>query len=85
MDSQDSGRWDRAISRKKSALELLGPLGFEDSEDSDDPGAVWHRECNITINTERITPAQVVGAILQIGRERGRSEARNTVRQALGI
>ena len=81
----DSERWDRAISRKNSALELLAPLGFVDSEDSDEPGAIWHRECHITINTERMSPAQVVGAILEIGLERGRSEVQTTMRQVLGI
>lgn len=85
MDSQDSERWDRAISRKKSALELLGPLGFVDNDDGEAPGAIWHRECHITLDTERMSPAQVIAAVLEIGRERGRSEVQGSVRKALGL
>ena len=32
--------WDRAIDRKASALRVLGPLGFEDADDDELPGAI---------------------------------------------
>lgn len=78
-------RFDRAVARKESALKILAPLGFVDNDDVESPGTIWHTGCNLTIDTARTSPAEVVEAILIIGRERGRSEIRGEVRAALGL
>jgi hypothetical protein len=86
MDNQDDNdAWDRAISRKASALRVLGPLGFEDAEDGEVPAAIWHRNAAITLDCATMSPAHVVEALLSIVREQGRAEVRSVMRQALGL
>ena len=84
-NQDDNDAWDRAIDRKASALRVLGPLGFEDAEDGELPGAMWHRGCGITLDAARLSPAQVVEALLSVGREQGRDEVRALMRQALAL
>ncbi len=84
-EQQEQEQFDRAVARKESALKLLAPLGFVDSDDDEVPGAIWHKGCALTLDATRMSPAEAVEAILNIGRERGRSEIRVTVRTALGL
>ncbi len=77
--------FERAISRKESALKLLEPLGFVDADDAEYPGAIWHRGCALTLDAGRLSPADFMQAILEIGRERGRTDVRNQMRDALGL
>jgi hypothetical protein len=86
MDNQDdNAAWDRAIDRKASALRVLGPLGFEDADDGETPGAIWHRNSSVTLDCAITSPAHVVEALLSIGREQGRNEVRAQMRAAIGL
>lgn len=84
-NQDDNDAWDRAIDRKASALRVLGPLGFEDADDGEMPGAIWHRNAAITLDCATMSPAHVVEALLSIGREQGRDEVRALMRQALAL
>lgn len=72
-------------SRKKSALEILGPLGFVDAEDDDAPGAIWHRHTLIAIDVMKVKAGDFVGAILEVGKTRGREAAQKDMRKACGL
>lgn len=74
-----------AEQRKQSALKLLGPIGFVDADDTEAPGAIWHRQADITINVMMVKEGDLVGIILEVGREQGRSEAQKAMRKACGL
>lgn len=78
-------RWERAISRKKSALTILGPLGFVDNDDGETPGAILHPATGMVLDAERLSPAQVVKAIFDEGFLRGSNEVRSQMRRTLGL
>jgi hypothetical protein len=84
-NQDDNDAWDRAIDRKASALRVLAPLGFEDADDGEVPGAIWHRNSGLTIDCAITSPAHVVEALLSVGREQGRDEVRALMRQALAL
>lgn len=75
----DPKRLERALSRKESALNILAPLGFVDAEDADMPGAIRHRPTDVWIDTEVLSPSDVVSAIVAHGEAR----ARDTIRRKL--
>jgi hypothetical protein len=81
----DRERWERAISRKESALRVLGPLGFEDNNDGEAPGAIYHSGSGVVLDAENLKPQDVVHELLRIGRERGVEALRRDLRAAIGI
>lgn len=81
----DRERWERAISRKESALRVLGPLGFEDASDGEKPGAIYHSASAVVLDAERLKPQDVVHELLRIGMERGVAALRRDLRAAIGI
>lgn len=74
-----------AEQRKQSALKVLGPIGFVDAEDEEVPGAIWHRQTGVTINTMMVKAGDLVGAILEAGEARGRDAAQAAMRKACGL
>lgn len=78
-------RLQTILDRKASALAVLGPIGFIDNEDDETPGTIFHSGCRITLDCAKLSPKDVVAAILEVGQERGKQELRNAMRNALGI
>lgn len=81
----DRERWERAISRKESALRVLGPLGFEDADDGEAPGAIYHSGAGVVLDAETLDPSRVVHELLRIGMERGVAALRRDLRAAIGV
>lgn len=81
----DRERWERTLSRKQSALRVLGPLGFEDSDDGECPGAIYHRGAGVTLDAATLNPSHVVQELLRIGMERGVAALRRDLRAAIGL
>lgn len=71
--------------RKESALRLLAPLGFEDAEDIEAPGAIFHRDTGLCIDVRDTSPQKVVRAIFEQGRDKGADELRAQLRRTLGL
>lgn len=84
-ERSDRERWERAISRKQSALRVLGPLGFEDSDDGECPGAIYHSGAGVTLDAATLNPNHVVHELLRIGMERGVAALRRDLRAAIGL
>lgn len=84
-DRWEREQFERAIARKESVLEALGPLGFEDNSDAECPGAIWHKGASIVLDAATLSPEQVVQAVLAEGMARGRAEVRSQMRAALGL
>lgn len=81
----DRERWEFATSRKESALRVLGPLGFEDNQDGECPGAIYHPETGVVLDAATLRPAMVVHELLRIGRDRGVEALRRDLRAAIGL
>ena len=81
----DRERWERAISRKESALRVLGPLGFENNDDGEAPGTIYHSGAGVVLDAENLKPQDVVHELLRIGSERGVEALRRDLRAAIGI
>lgn len=81
----DRERWERAISRKESALRVLGPLGFDDLHDAERPGAIVHGGAGVVLDAAVIKPQDVVPELLRIGRERGVAALRRDLRAVIGL
>lgn len=77
--------YDNILKKKKSALELLSPLGFVDNEDGECPGAIYHPEMKGCIDTNKISPSDVVKIIFQHGKEEGIALVQSNIRKTLGI
>lgn len=77
--------WERAISRKESALRVLGPIGFEDSDDNETPGAIYHSGSGVVFDAATLKPQDVVHELLRIGMQRGVEALRRDLRAAIGI
>ena len=78
-------KWERAISRKESALRVLGSLGFEDCGDGEAPGAIYHPGSNVVLDAATLTPQVVVHELLRIGCERGVESLRRELRRVIGV
>jgi hypothetical protein len=76
--------YDRIIEHKLQALKLLGPLGFEDNEDAEFPGVIWHRGINQTFDISATDPKEIVRVVFARGKELGDIEAKARMRAALG-
>ena len=77
--------WKAAQERKASALRVLGPLGFEDSDDGECPGAIYHSGAGVVLDAATLSPGQVVYELLKIGSERGVAALRRDLRAAIGL
>ncbi|CAN7781156.1 hypothetical protein LJR296_008013 [Cupriavidus necator] len=77
--------YEIALQRKQDALVLLSKLGFVDNEDSEEPGAVYHRETGLVIDCAKVSPAAVVKAAFDAGQEKGIQQIQADVRKVLGI
>ncbi len=77
--------YNHILERKKSALEVLAPLGFVDNEDGECPGAIYHTDIRGCIDINGISPADVVKIIFQRGKEEGIELVQSNVRKTLGI
>ncbi len=76
---------DRALSRKASALRLLGPLGFIDNNDAEVLGAIWHPVTGLVLDASSISPAEVVRVIYEAGEAAGREALQRELALLLGL
>lgn len=84
-DRLERERWELAISCKESALRVLGPLGFEDADDGERPGAIYRSAAGVTLDAATLSPSAVVHELLRIGSERGVAALRRDLRAAIGL
>jgi hypothetical protein len=77
--------WELRIEReKRDKLELLAPLGFEDYDDGEQPGAIWHPLIG-NINYGSVRLDNVIDLAFKAGQQQGMSELRAKFRALLDV
>jgi hypothetical protein len=77
--------WDQAKQKQRSALEVLGPLGFVDNNDDEFPGEIYHQASGVVIDCLRVTPGEIIAFVFKEGERQGEQKARRAIRQAIGL
>lgn len=85
MNTTELTAYELAASRKESALELLGKLGFVDNNDDEYPGTIFHPATGLTIDVVRIGPAEVIAEVLKRGQQQGEERVQAAIRKTLGL
>ncbi len=70
---------------KAKALELLSPFGFEDDEDPERPGSIWHSELKQSFDISATDPTKIVLLVYKLGVAHGGRQTRAQILHALGL
>lgn len=76
---------ERLEQTKREVLQVLKPLGFEDNNDGEQPGAIYHPATHLVIDCDKVTLADMVQAIFSKGKECGVRGLQATLRQCLDL
>jgi hypothetical protein len=77
--------WFRIEQRKRSALKLLAPLGFQDNQDAEEPGAVYLPQTGFIFDCAKGGPGEVMQAAIDFGRKQGEEALQRRLRELLGL
>ena len=75
----------RIAQRKRSALSMLEPLGFRDSEDWEAPGMIFLPGTGFQFDCKSRGPGEIVQELIAFGRKQGKEELQSKVKQLLGL
>lgn len=67
------------------ALEVLGPLGFEDCHDDENPAVLWHSGLKRSYDMSASDPFAIVSIVAKDMFDAGYKKAQADIRKAMGV
>jgi hypothetical protein len=87
MDEQQEQqqKQERLEQTKRAFLQVLKPLGFEDNNDREKPGTIFHPATHLVIECDKVALADLVQAIFSLGKECGVRALQAQLRQCIDV